>query len=154
MINEKFNLKVATTEDIPDILSLCAQFWEASPYIDYLDYNEEKLKNWLETHIQLPNFICILGIINNTAVGLISGIKHEYMMALPSYAAEIMWWVNMDYRKSRLGMELLKSFEYWCEHIVKVNSIHIGSVSSQRDMSKLYNRLGYKEIEKAYVKWI
>jgi len=69
-------------------------------------------------------------------------------------STEIAWWVEPDYRTSRMSLDLFKAAEYWSQ---KVGASFIQFVSlstSEGSVDKFYTRMGYTMTEKAFLKEI
>lgn len=74
----------------------------------------------------------------------------HYKQSLTAYAD--MYFIHPDYRQGMTGVRLFKYLEgvlreRGVERIYQGTKIH-------KDMGRLFERLGYKETERLYVKWI
>ena len=68
---------------------------------------------------------------------------------------EVFWYVREEYRKSSLGIRLMKAIEEYCKNN-KIKYCLMASLGNRRDdaLCKLYSKRGYKHFETVYIKTI
>jgi GNAT superfamily N-acetyltransferase len=90
---------------------------------------------------------------NKTVIGAIGMIKHPDIHCGKMTAVECFWVVLKEYRKSNIGIELLKEFERWADEngCKRKGMIHLAD-SMPDKLKVLYERLGYKLLELHYIK--
>lgn len=150
-LSKQVPFKLATIQDIPELLSLCEQAHKESPHELRLD--REQIFSSLHEIIEKGVIICY--VQDNRIVGLIGGITTFTIMSLEKVGAELLWFVHPDYRRSRNALKLLTAFEYWCWS-QDCKAITLGNMpnDSFEATKKFYTRKGYKLIEMAYMKRI
>ena len=119
-----------------------------------MNYDDESLKE--STYFVLNNGIFLVGEIKNKVVGFISGtVEVSIMDRKQILGAERLWCVRKEFRKSRLGLALLKKFEKMCKFKGATHLMisHLVMINSQ-SMQKLYKRMGFTHIEEHYAKRI
>jgi GNAT superfamily N-acetyltransferase len=147
------DLKIATPEDAPAILSLLLEFHEEGPYAGTLPADPVVVLDSVEAGLatQKTDQIIILALDEEVPVGLLVGIMQPFPFSTARHATESIWFVRPDHRRSKAGPKLYEAFEYWA-HKLGASVIHTGSPVSRLD--KWYERKGYKPIEKVYAKWL
>jgi|SwirhisoilCB1_FD_contig_61_1230484_length_13407_multi_3_in_0_out_0_8 hypothetical protein len=139
-------MKIATTEDIPEITNMAMDFLEVSGYADL--GNEKtitKLITDVVTSSQTEKIILL-----KPDIGFIAGIATPFLFGDCLLATEIAWWVNPDSRGSGEGLKLLGAFEYWAKHVAECKLISMSSLD--KEIEKYYKKNGYKLYERAYMK--
>lgn len=70
-----------------------------------------------------------------------------------SIAQEIIWYVRKDKRKGRIGIELINKFTTVCKKlgVARIIMIHMNNLNGNI-MRRLYERRGFKEMERIYIK--
>lgn len=150
----KYSLKVATEEDFDDVKRLCLSFFHASIYNDK-DIADDKVETLISEFIHLTHDrIAILGLLEGQPCGLIAGVVQPLLFNHARIASEIVWWVDEEHRRSKLGLQLLDAFEYWGEHIAKADYGQMVTLADDKSehLDKYYRRRGYIPVEKAYLK--
>lgn len=139
-------MKIATIEDIGEIISMSMKFIDTTGYKEYS--SEEEISTLI---IKLITGNPLEGIIVlEPGKGFIAGMSTQFPFGPHSLATEIAWWVNPEDRKSGLGLQLLKAFEYWAKE--KAGCTMISMVGLDEGLDKLYTKQGYKLYEHAYMK--
>ena len=150
------NLKIATLEDLEDIVDLMVSFKVESPYstlstdilkirttvLDYLNKDKKESIILLSYSKDLKD---------KGPIGIIVGSIQEFPFSLDKQAYEHIWYVLPKYRKNKVGLELYEAFEYWATRLgVKV----IHSAYPNKDLEEFYVSKGYKPLERVYYKII
>lgn len=148
-------LKLATEAEYHDIRRMTLAFKAKSPYASF-PHTETKLDYLIDQFISGPHNerICILSMDGDKAVGLIAGVTSEFLWNEEiKFAAELMWWVDPEYRQSTRGKELKKAFEYW-SRLVKTwgGQLSLLNDKSMDRLEKFYKRDGYIPMERSYLK--
>jgi GNAT superfamily N-acetyltransferase len=93
--------------------------------------------------------------LDGGVIGLIAGV------VLPSYfdknkitSMELMWYVNQAHRGTSAGIKLMKEMELYAKERGADTLVMIAPYysPSSKDVSKLYERYGYKRLETHYIK--
>lgn len=146
-------LKLLEEHDIPRVVELGRNFFDASPY-NSLTFSEQATENFLYACLARPeNNICILAVEDEEVVGALVGSISNLPFSEDTVAAEIAWWVEPDYRKGTVGRDLKEAYEYWA---IKMGAKKISMALLSGDYEKLldryYRSTGYVKAETAYVK--
>lgn len=120
------------------------------------DPDIEKLDKLIEdlTKEDIDNHILLIAK-NPEPCGLIAGVTSEIIFSRDKIASELMWWVDEEHRRSKVGMALLQAFELWASRI-GCNMVQMVSVETEiaEALERVYTSNGYKVTEKAFIKEI
>lgn len=147
--------KLATKEDNAGaIADAIVDAVQDSPFNELLiDYNQ--LVNTVENFIDDPDKVIIILKDEDEIVGFIAAlvVKNHFLLSPNSTVQELGWWVDKRYRKTRASYILLDAFAYWAKHM-GANYITLGHYENEtgKRLRKIYNRLGFKEVEHSYIK--
>lgn len=144
------NLKIATEEDIEDIVSLLITFKTESPYSP-LDTDIDKIRDSVLEALNKDKkeSIILLSYIEDNPVGILVGSIQEFPFSRDKQAYENIWYVLPKYRRNKVGLELYEAFEYWANK-AKVKVIH--SAYPTKDLEEFYTSKGYKPLEYVYIR--
>jgi len=89
--------------------------------------------------------------MDRKVVGVISGKVISYPLQKAKLFQEMIWYVSKDYR--RYGLKLLQELEKRCKErgIHSIIMVALGNSMAER-LDNYYKRLGYRELEKHYIK--
>lgn len=142
-------LKLATHEDIPEVVDLIDSFIAGSQYAN-MDHSREKIEEIVLGLLKDKNKgIVILYLVNDKPVGLIGGLATEMVFSRETVATELFWWVNPSYR-SRKALSLKEAFEFWGKRI-GAKFIQMSGMQDEK-LARYYKRTGYDLVENAFVK--
>lgn len=139
-------MKIATIEDLPELLEMGMKFISTTGYAEYS--NEETVSNLLTTILTGEKNVMI--VLLEPGVGMLVGMSSPFVFGNHLLASEIGWWVNEDKRKSGIGVQLMEAFEYWAKNVAGCTLITLTSLDDK--VGKLYEKKGYKLYERAYMK--
>lgn len=146
-------LKIATIDDLDQVVPMCEAFVKESPYHKNR-YDLEKIKKTAEHLLTQPKetAIVILAQHETDTVGFLVGIITEELFSNSRIAAELVYWVAPDWRKGfSYGRDLLDAYEFWARKI-GATYITLGSLSTNPRIDTLYKRRGYNKTEHSFVK--
>lgn len=143
------DLRLATSEDLPALLLLVMEAQKETPF--NLPFSAERVLQVLNELLQ--NGIVICYIRNDQIAGLICGLTTYTPASLELIAAELLWYVHPDHRKSRGALKLMDAFEYWA-WTKGCSAVTIGNIANTKmdATGKLYERKGYRLVEQSYMK--
>jgi len=139
-------MKIATEEDIEEVLEMSLNFLHKSGYEKYSD--EGQIRNLIKTVVTGTQNQMI--ILLEPGVGFIAGQVSPFVFGPGLIASEIAWWVTEDKRNTGAGAELMNAFEYWAKNVAGCKMITLTSLDAK--VGKLYEKKGYKLYERAYMK--
>jgi Acetyltransferase (GNAT) family len=138
-------------EDIDDVIRLSHEFYQNSPYSDF-DWDEGHAREMAGVFLtSSPQDKIVILAEEEEPVGIIVGLVSSLPMTKSKMAAEFLWWVSEPFRKTRAAFMLFDSYEYWAKNVAKADKIQSVSLSNL-DVSKLYEKRGYRMTEKAFIK--
>ena len=147
-------LRLATTDDLPDILRMARAFHEVSPY-RCLPFDSEYVSgSILHTLGQPESSVIILGLDDGKIVGMLAGIVSVCILNGKKQASESVFWVDAAARKSTLAKQLKEAYEYWAKNVVHCDLALMSALEDDNLLlvDKLYKRSGYTPAERNYMK--
>jgi RimJ/RimL family protein N-acetyltransferase len=139
-------MKIATTEDVAEILDMSMKFMSETGYTKYSD--EQNIRNLIESIVTGRQDQMI--ILLKPGVGFIAGQATPFVFGPHYIASEIAWWINEEHRQTGAGADLLEAFEYWAKNVAGCTLITLTSLDAK--VGKFYEKKGYKLHERAYMK--
>lgn len=133
---------------------MAKSFFLSSIYSDK-EYDADKINDLIHELLHDPtNRVIILGLLEGQPVAQLAATVQPILFNHSRIATEVLWWVDEDHRQSGVGGQLIEAFEYWATKIAKADYIQLCSLNGDNvDMvGKYYEKIGYKLIEKAYLK--
>lgn len=144
-------LKLATYEDLPEIVDMVMSFISLSPYKDF-DHPREKVEEVVHSLLRDKNKgIVVMYLVNDKPVGILGGVANEMVFSREIITAELFWWVDPAHR-GRKSLALKEAFEYWSKRI-GAKYIQMSGLNDPKT-ARYYERTGYKLTENAYLKVI
>lgn len=152
--DSSYSLRLATLTDLDAIKRMCRAFFSESIYKDK-EYDEDKIhETILELLLDPVNRLYVLGIHEGRPVAQLAATVTPILFNKSRVATEVLWWVDGDHRRSGLGIKLIEAFEYWAKNIAKTDYMQLCSLNGDMadPVGKYYEKIGFKLIEKAYLK--
>lgn len=151
---KQYSLKVGALADFDDIKRMCLDFYNSSIYKDY-GHDEDKIDSNICEFIYNPsNRIIILGLLEGQPIGMLAASVQPIIFSKARIATEVLWWVDVEHRQSRVGFQLIEAFEYWAGEVAKADLQQLCTLNGEYAelAGAYYERRGYKLSEKAYLK--
>lgn len=146
-------LKLATEEDWDTCLYLTRQMYAHSHWTNSV-FVPGKCRQVFESYLAGDKTkIVIILLCNPDPYGLIIGVKQDLPFCDGSVSTELVWWVDENRKDIRGLLWLYEAFEHW-SRTVKATYIQSGMLLDMADLSKFYERRGYKRVEQSYFKEI
>lgn len=142
-------IRLATEEDIFDILVLAREFSKEAPVTHKWD--REKTETFIRSSIDSPLSTLFVLEDSGEIVGALVGLIHQMYMSQTTLATELGWFVSRDYRGRKGSLMLMKSFEKWAKD-QGADYVVMGDISKINVLEKLYTKFGYKRSETVYMK--
>lgn len=144
-------LKIATHEDIENLIPLFRKFFENSPYKDH-KWDEDGV--W-DTAYRLindkVNSVVITYQKEGRPVGIIAGTSCKALFSNEKVSTEIIWWVEEEYRNTKAGLELLNALEYWAFNVINASMLSMVCLENN-SLERLYTKRGYSKTESCFIK--
>ena len=137
-------IRMATYDDLPELLRMGEEFFNHSGYTDSGEFNVKLVIDVLSSLIENGTLLITDG-------GMIGWMVTPMYMTGEPMASELFWWVDEDKRTSGVGRDLLKTMERLVEAdgINIINMVSLEAMDGQR-VGALYASLGYKLKEYTY----
>lgn len=141
-------IRLATLEDMPQLIRMGEAFFNASGYASITSFNEADTSLLLE---KLINEGWLLTDGKSAMLGFV--VFPMFMNCSTVISQELFWWVDEAARGSGIGVDILKKAEDLskeCGASVMV-MLSLDELNGDR-VSKLYNKLGYKKREQSHMR--
>lgn len=147
-------IRLATKDDLPEILLLCEEFHNSSPYSSVSQSTEmtvQTISSFLDGPLTDKVILLSTGIY-----GQLNGILAGAITSLPFSTAKVayegMWYVRPEAR-GRDALELFNAFEDWSIR-VKADIVVMNLLEGdyEKSLTKLYTRKGYSKSEISFFK--
>ena len=133
----------ATTEGHKkDLLDLVYKYHELSIHHERTISYEKLERLWED-----PKVLILLAYQNHKAIGFLVAYAYECPYTDTTLSNELAWYAS----DPRECIHLFRSYEWWAEHVAKVDVIGMGSISGESP-ERFYEKNGYKLINKIYQK--
>ena len=139
-------IRIATKEDLDQVLDLAMKFVNNTPYKDLADKGTIEIV--IYKLLSAPNEESI--ILLDEGKGFLAASITPFPFGWNTLVAtEIAWYVEPEHRKSGVGDQLVEAFEYWADKLgVKVKTLAF----MDKDLSKYMKKKGYVPYETAHYK--
>lgn len=147
-------IRPAKTTDLEQVLELLKKFAGQS-LINYSEWSQDDLRNAKKTLLNLiVKEYLMVAEKDGKLVGMI-GAQREQDPWIQSRTRlrELFWWVDPDYRRTKISAELFVKWQHDCERMLKDKLIDQASLSTQPGRSdiSLENR-GWICVEQHWIK--
>jgi len=148
-----FKIIVPSKDHSLNCAYLLYKFYSESDMNEFFEFNRDKTEKFVEFLLDSPHGSVFVALDENKLVGIILGIASEPAFAHGLAATELAWWVDPDYRGTKVGPELMKHYEDWCDSIgANVCVMSTYPKVSPESLGKFYERNGYELGEISYRK--
>lgn len=151
---EHETLKLASLNDIPEIMGLAERLYDESPY-GIFKLDRAKVRQNLEKFIieGSPNHLVLVSHDAGKPVGVLAAYAYEPLFSKERCSIEVLWYLTPEYRtQGRRGVEMMEAYEYWAK-LVGVSVVHYGLLETGDErQARLYERHGMTQIERTYQK--
>ena len=151
-----YKLSLATWEDYNDIVDMSIKFYNSSNYKDIIPLENSKVAEVVMSFLNEPQnkTVILAKDKEGNNIGMIAGIATEMLFNYGKIAAEQLWWMEPEYRGSRISLELLESFHYWAKDVMKCDFVQMASLNDDigSKVNKFYKRKGYSFTESAFIR--
>lgn len=143
-------LRLAEERDLNDCIRMAKSFHSLSPF-SAIEFSEEKSKELFFNYLSNPRDLIIILACDDKPFGMIIGMRSELLFSETSICTEIAWWVDEDKRGSRDSLLLLQAYEDWSKRVGSKFTT-MAMLDDSKDLSRLYERLGYQQCERTFFK--
>jgi GNAT superfamily N-acetyltransferase len=142
-------IRLATASDKLRLVDLLNQFYEESGY-EFVTGISKFERNY-EEYIKHPEAVFLVSEQEGRVVGFIFGAVATSIFSDDLVATELAWFMEKRSRGSSDSLRLVKAYEYWAKS-VGAKFCSLACLNNIRDLSKVYEKLGYVPSEKVYVR--
>ena len=135
-------IRAAGMDDIPRLMEMGQRFSKKAALVEHVGYDPASMEQTFAALITggHPIFVSERGAIGGTSTP--HPFNHDHIIA-----QELFWW-----SEGGDGLRLLKRFEKWCaENCHSLRMLTLEAIEPERT-GKLYERMGFKPIERGYIK--
>lgn len=132
--------------DEHEVFVLAPMLKDFAAFQGYDQYDEDRVLQVLEFCVL--NGVVLAAYDGIKLAGFIAGAVQQPLWTNKKILAETAWWVVEEYRGTSVGLRLLKEFESYGKGLRISLSLLANSPIKESSM----NKLGYKQVEKAYLK--
>jgi hypothetical protein len=145
-------IRTLLIEDEEEVPSFFARFKDDSKCVSInVPYAQKYYRTMIENKMGQVFLLCDeeTGSVHGGLACIKGPVPHSGQMV----AVELFWYVAPEYRGSLGALELLVAFENWAKENQCSSCALIHMMDSQPErLEKLYLRMGYKLLEKHYIK--
>lgn len=141
-------IRLATIEDMPELLRMGKSFFDASGYGNVTCFNSLDAENLLITLIENE---CVLTDGKNGMIGFV--VFPLFFNSTYKLSQELFWWVDKNERKGRLGISLLKAAEKKSKEkgADSMIMLSINDLDGNK-INRIYEATGYSRQEQSYMR--
>lgn len=154
--SERRPVREATLEDLPRLMTLSREFYDASPYKGKVRYDENKMKNVLKQLITSDSSVATIFVGFNKMGklrGMLACMGVEPFFSTDKVTSEVMWWISPEDRGLGIAQELIEAYEGWGRlHGYHLAQMVLLEALKGNELHNYYTRKGYDLTEKAYTK--
>lgn len=143
-------IRIATMDDAEQLLRMAKQFIGKSE-VPGLTYRPGSLIALSQYLLSQPNGTLLVADVGGTLIGMVGGVVSPNVLdGTRLEATEFFWWVDEGHRGSA-GVRLLQAFTEWAK-VQGAKAVRMAALAGPlcETAEKLYDRLGYKFIEKHF----
>lgn len=154
----EINVRLASVEDLKELLDMAIKFFKASPYAQLDELVDTDIVNTIRNTLILQSMgkavILVSTDTDNKATGMLAAMASKAMWSENLIATEMAWWVAEDERKSGVGKKLIEGYEYWAKMVnAKLISLStLKDLDPEGKLEEFYEKEGYVKAEQAFVK--
>jgi GNAT superfamily N-acetyltransferase len=144
-----YTIRLATPVDLTDLCNMVARFAQTYPAPSF-DYR--KTVAVFQEMIESPEGVVLIADIGQP-VGCLMGRIHEWLFSREKVAAELLWWVDPEYRKTTIARDLQHTFNEWAvSEGADILQMSMAMTEQSPLIDRFYKRQGFKQTESHYLK--
>lgn len=148
------NIRLATHDDIPALVSMARAFINYGPHGTLIDITDEQLAVQARVLLDIPTVSVFVAEMHGDIVAMLIGaLTSPWFAPHVTMATELAWWVQPEARGTRIAFKLVKMYEGWAH----ANGAQLVSMSSMEmdtgpNVGNMLQRLGYAKAETTHIK--
>lgn len=147
-----FDIGLAKLQDEYAVLELCKKFYNTTKYANMVNWDVSSGQVMYRRLLGGDGFV-VVARHNDEIVGMLGCVMQPFVPNNNyTIANEIMWWVEPEYRHSKVGGELIRCAEMAASqlgcHLFSMSAL----ITSFDGIDKVLEKLGYSQAENVFVK--
>jgi GNAT superfamily N-acetyltransferase len=144
-----YTIRLATPVDLTDLCNMVAHFAKTYPAPSF-DYG--KTVAVFHEMIEAPEGVVFIADIGHP-VGCLMGRTHEWIFSREKVAAELLWWVDPEYRRTTIASDLQSAFNEWAVlEGADILQMSMATTDQSPLIDRFYRRQGFMHTESHYLK--
>ena len=145
-------IRPATDSDVPAMVEMGRRFADTYRLPATMDHAADVLRQMIHS----PNALVLVAQSDGMLVGLlVAAITGPWFDPTARVATELAWWADVEERNTAHGVRMVLELERWAQ---EQGATHVCLSDLAADdtfpYAKLFDRLGYKVVERCHVKEI
>lgn len=142
-------IREATAADIPRVLEMGSRSLKQGPYKGLIEDVPAATERLASSVIESGKGKILVAEEDSQLVGLLGYIIFDHYFTGKPTAAEVMWWVEPEFRASMIGIML---FRRMVRELASLRPIRMQFTAPTEEVAKAYESLGMKALEVGYYK--
>lgn len=143
---DQSSVRLANTGDVPELLRMSRDFYQASGYEDIGEFNEDAMRTTLSQ-------LMVSGSLLIADGAMIGFLVFPAFMTGTLVAQELFWWVDKDKRELGIGKTILETAE---EQAKAMGASHMLMLClddlDPEKAANIYGKMGYKARERTFMR--
>ena len=149
---EKY-VRLATENDLNDLVEMAKLFYTTSPY-QTLTFDPEHNHEFFRSIIRgrLSEGVVLVGLKDREVIGFLAGIASKPPFSSQRVAVELGWFVKKEHRKTRTSLLLYSAYEDWARRVgcSCVQTAYLPT--TENNLDEFYKKHSYTQVESSYLK--
>jgi len=144
-----YAIRLATPVDLTDLCHMCIRFAETypAPSIEY-----RKTIAVFQEMMESDEGIVLVADVSRP-VACLMGRTHEWLFSREKVAAELLWWVDPEYRRTTIARDLQNAFNEWAvSQGADILQMSMAVTDQSPLIGRYYRRQGFTHTESHYLK--
>ncbi len=142
-------VRMARTQDLDQMVNMAYDFLLESG--QPTTFSESKTRESLAVGLTVPEFFVIVSHEGDTITGMLVGFMGPSLFSLDPQAIEMCWYSSPQHRRGKDGLTMLNRYEEWAIRM-GARVISLTYLDDVQDLTKLYERRGYRRSESNFIK--
>ena len=145
-------IRKATPDDIPRLMVMGEQFAKYAPFD--VEFSPEGAAAFVAGLMEI-GLVLVAEQDGEILGGILGALTPMWYSPSNLMASELAWWVAPEHRGGRAALQLLRAFEDWAKasgaKVITMSDLRIGE---DYPAGPLFERMGYRVLERAHIKEI